>query len=87
VVNEQLDEEITQYLTAFLTSVAVGAAFSEDTRLVEDLGLDSLDFTALLAGLEARWSVTISEEDIAVDRLSTVAAVRARIHSAVELIR
>jgi acyl carrier protein len=86
MVNEQLDKEISRFLDTFFASVLseLMAPYAEDSLLVEDLGLDSLDFATLLAGIEARWDISISDDDVAVHRFSSIAALRAYIRSAVD---
>jgi acyl carrier protein len=80
LVNRQRDEEISQFLATFFAQITDGpASYSEDTRLVEDLGLDSLDFVTLLTEIEERWSIRISDQ-VAAAQLATVASVRGYIH-------
>jgi acyl carrier protein len=55
--------------------VAPTVAITPDSRLVEDLGIDSLDLVAVFLSVQDRYDVVIEDEDIpALKSISNVAA-------------
>ena len=83
--HNRLDQEITTFMDHYLVNV-IGRTghlrYTEDSYLAADLGLDSLDFIGLLSELEQRWNLTISDEDMTVERFATIGAVRSFIRQA-----
>ncbi|MFN3938650.1 MAG: acyl carrier protein [Gemmobacter sp.] len=53
------------------------ASVTDTAHLLDDLGLDSMDFLNLVAALQARFGVTIAEIDF--PRLTNVAALQSHI--------
>lgn len=47
---------------------------SEDARLVEDLGIDSVLILQLIANIEMQFNITFDDEDLLVDKFSTVSS-------------
>jgi acyl carrier protein len=79
-----LESEITDLVHGFLAELTGQGAqpVSDDTDLVADLMLDSLDFLALLTRIEQRWDLKIPDEDTNIENFATVGAVRAYVRRA-----
>jgi acyl carrier protein len=61
--NPDLETRVKEILTNRLGMPMSG--IMNEARLVEDLGMDSLDATELAIGLERQFGVAISDEEIA----------------------
>ncbi len=47
---------------------------SEDARLVEDLGIDSVLILQLIANIEMQFNITFDDEDLLVDKFSSISS-------------
>lgn len=84
VTENPLDARLDSLLAQFLAEVAGpgGESFTDETDLVTDLMLDSLDFVSLIAELEAAFGIAVPDEDATVHRFGTVGAIRGYVHEA-----
>lgn len=82
VTGNDLDAEITELFDQYLRDVLGEAepAYTEESDLVADLRLDSLDFVALLAEIETRWDLELADRTDA-QVFVTIGSVRAFIHA------
>jgi len=58
-----------------LAGRAGGDPIGPDEHLVEQAGLDSVTFLAALVWVEDHYRVTIPDEDLAADQLTTIAGI------------
>jgi len=63
VTHEQLFEEFSALLQSEFSIPA--DKITLDARLVDDLGLDSLDLVSASLAIEDRWGIRIEDEDLA----------------------
>lgn len=61
---EQIKKALAEQLGTDVSKI------TEDSRIVEDLGADSLDVVELLMNLEEEYNITVSEEEAV--KISTV---------------
>lgn len=47
---------------------------SEDARLVEDLGIDSVLILQLIVNIEMQFNITFDDEDLLVDKFSSISS-------------
>lgn len=81
---EELDAQIPEFLEQFLVGLGRELpAYTDDTHLIADLMLDSLDFLALVSELELFWGIVVSDADMSIERFVTIGRIRAFVHAAV----
>jgi acyl carrier protein len=63
MTSESLHPQLTEILQNDLAVDTAG--LTQDSRLIEDLGLDSVAFSVALVAIEARTGMLLSEESVA----------------------
>lgn len=65
-------EKIIQLLKSKLSIKYENFNFSEDTKLRDDLEMDSMDFVEFLIGLESEFNISLTNEYLRIKNIETV---------------
>lgn len=65
-------EKIIELLKSKLSTKYENFNFSEDTKLRDDLGMDSMNFVEFLLGLESEFNISLTNEYLRIKNIETI---------------
>lgn len=67
-------EEIKQLILRSCTNEITVTEINQNTRLVEDLGMDSVSIIQLICNIESKYNIIFEDEYLLIDKLNTVSS-------------
>lgn len=76
---KHLTDELSRIIRKRMT-LSVGRQLRPTDRLVEDLGLDSIDLLELVVDIERRWDMEFNDDELLVEVIGTVGRLTQTLH-------
>ena len=84
---ERIFDELMELVTSLKPSnnIPFEGKINETTRLIEDLGFDSISIIRLIVEIESKYGIIVNEDDLLIDRLNNLSLLSDLVNTLLEI--